>query len=209
MPPESLLFVIIGLTLVFDFFNGMNDSGNIVATVVSSGGLTPRKALTLASIAEFLGPFLLGVAVATRIGSGIVDPSLVTPVTLLAAVLAALSWSVFTAYTGIPSSSSHALVGGIVGAVAIANGIGSINAGGVLVIVLALVVSPVLGFVLSYVAMRGAYLALQGATPRVNLHLRRGQIATSLGLAVSHGANDAQKTMGVITLALVSFGLLP
>ena len=199
----------IALAIVFDFLNGMNDSGNIVATMISTGALTPRRALALASVAEFLGPFIFGVAVAATIGSGIVDPATVGPLPVLAALLAAIAWDLITLRQGIPSSSSHALVGGLLGAVLVAQGLGSVRISGLLVVMVALIVSPLLGFALGHLAMRAIIFLSRGASPRVNTYFRHGQIATSLALALSHGTNDAQKTMGIITLALVALGALP
>lgn len=209
MQVEWLLLGTMALAIVFDFLNGMNDSGNIVATMISTGALTPRRALALASVAEFLGPFVFGVAVAAAIGSGIVDPATIGPLPVLAALLAAIVWDLITLRLGIPSSSSHALVGGLLGAALLAQGPGSVNIGGLLVVLVALIVSPLLGFALGHLAMRGILYLARGASPRVNAHFRHGQIATSLALALSHGTNDAQKTMGMITLALVTFGVLP
>lgn len=209
MQVEWLLLGTIALAIVFDFLNGMNDSGNIVATMISTGALTARRALALASVAEFLGPFIFGVAVAAAIGSGIVDPATIGPLPVLAALLAAIAWNLFTLRLGIPSSSSHALVGGLLGAALLAQGLGSVRINGLLVVVVALIVSPLLGFALGYLAMRGILFLARGASPRVNVYFRHGQIATSLALALSHGTIDAQKTMGMIALALVTFGVLP
>lgn len=209
MQVDWLLLVIITLALVFDFLNGMNDSGNIVATMISTGALAPRRALLLASVCEFIGPFVFGVAVAATIGSGIVDPTAVGALPVLAAVLAGIAWNAVTLRLGVPSSSSHALVGGLVGAALAARGPEAINLEGLSLVVAALVFSPVLGFVLGNIAMRSILRLTKNATPRINTHFRQGQIATSAALALSHGTNDAQKTMGIITLALVAFGTLP
>lgn len=206
---EWLLLVIIGLALFFNFLNGMNDSGSIVATMISTGALNPRRALLLASLAELLGPFIFGVAVAATIGSGIVDPSTVGPIPVLAALLAATFWNLVALRLGIPSSSSHALVGGPIGAAVLAGGPQAILIDGVLVVAIALVLSPALGFVIGYLAMESIMTLARQATPHINVYFRRGQIATSIALALSHGANDAQKSMGIITLALVIFGVLP
>ena len=208
MQVDWLLLVIIALALVFDFLNGMNDSGNIVATMISTGALAPRRALLLASVCEFVGPFVFGVAVAATIGSGIVDPMAVGPLPVLAAVLAGIAWNVVTLRLGVPSSSSHALVGGLVGSALATRGPEAINLEGLSVVVAALVFSPVLGFVLGNIAMRSILRLTKNATPRINTHFRQGQIATSAALALGHGTNDAQKTMGIITLALVAFGSL-
>ncbi len=209
MQVEWLLLVIIVLALVFDFLNGMNDSGNIVATMISTGALAPRPALLLASVCEFVGPFVFGVAVAATIGAGIVNPVAIGPLPVLAAIVAAIIWNLVTLRLGTPSSSSHALVGGLIGAALAAQGPAAVNVGGVSVVVAALVFSPILGFVLGNVVMHSILKLTRRATPRINTHFRQGQIATSVALALSHGTNDAQKTMGIITLALVTFGVVP
>ena len=202
-----LTFTVIGLALVFDFLNGIHDSSNVVATMISSRALPPRVALWMTALANFVGPFIFGVAVAETIG-GIVDSSAISLQVLVAALGSAILWNLLTWYLGFPSSSSHALVGGLVGAVLIAAGWQAINMDELKKIVIALFTSPFIGFIFGYLILRLILLLSWNASPRINGFFRTGQIFTALGLALSHGTNDAQKTMGIITLALVIGGFL-
>jgi PiT family inorganic phosphate transporter len=201
-----LLIVIIAIALVFDFLNGFHDSSNIVATMISSRAMSPRSALALTATAEFVGPFLFGVAVATTIGSEVVDPEAITSTVIIAALLSAILWNLFTWYFGLPSSTSHALIGGLIGSVGMAVGLSAVNLQGLTKVLLALFISPILGFVLGYLALKLIYFLSRGASPRINTLFRRSQLATSLALALSHGTNDAQKTMGIIAMAMVTTG---
>ena len=203
-----LLIFIIALALVFDFLNGMHDSSNIVATMISSRALSPRKALVMTAIAEFAGPFLFGVAVATTIGSEVVDPAAINSAVIIAALSSAIIWNLFTWYFGWPSSTSHALIGGLIGAVVVAEGFGTINLEGLRKVLLALFLSPILGFVFAFLVMKVIYFLARGATPGINTLFKRGQWGTSLALALSHGTNDAQKTMGIIAMAMVTTGFV-
>jgi len=201
-----LLIVIIAIALVFDFLNGVHDSSNIVATMISSRAVSPRVALIMTACAELAGPFLFGVAVATTIGSEVVDPAAITSLVIIAALSSAIIWNLITWYFGWPSSSSHALIGGLIGAVAMAEGFGTINLFGLEKVLLALFISPVLGLVLGYLVLKVIYFLARGATPGVNTLFKRGQLGTSVALALSHGTNDAQKTMGIIAMAMVTTG---
>lgn len=202
------LVALIVIALAFDFLNGFHDAANIVATVISSRAMSPRQALTLTAVAEFSGPFLFGVAVAHTIGKDIVALDRITATTLLAALMAAIMWNLLTWYSGIPSSSSHALVGGIVGAVIAGSGLDAVHAGGLMKVVISLFLSPVLGLVLGFAFMKLVLFLARAASPRVNWVFRCAQIPTAIALALSHGTNDAQKTMGVITQGLVITGCL-
>lgn len=202
----TLLFASIGVALVFDFLNGFHDSANIVATMISSGAMTPRKALSMSAIAHFCAPFLFGVAVATTIGRDLVSPGSVTIVVIIAALVSAIVWNLITWALGLPSSSSHALVGGLVGAVGLAEGLGAIQMSGLLKVVVALVISPLLGLVVGHLFMKLVLFLARGASPRINTLFKRLQVITSLALALSHGTNDAQKTMGIIGMSLVAAG---
>lgn len=208
LPAAAL--VILAFALVFDFLNGVHDSSNIVATLISSRAMGPRRALLMTALAEAAGPFLFGVAVATTIGSEIVGEAASTPPVILAALVAAISWNVVTWLAGIPSSSSHALVGGIVGATVAASGPEAIVLSGLEKVLLALFVSPLLGLVAGFLVVKLIYVfaVVTGASPRINWWLRGGQTFTALALALSHGTNDAQKTMGVITLGLLVTGVI-
>ena len=205
---EFLLIVLIVLALIFDFLNGVNDSSNIVATIISSRALSPRLAMILTAIAEFCGPFLFGVAVAKTIGSEIVAPELMTLPVLLAALTGAILWNLITRYLGIPSSSSHALIGGLIGAVFAGVGGEFIKLAGVLKVFAALFLSPVLGLAAGFLFTRLVYFLGRSATMKINRFFKNTQILTGMSLALSHGANDAQKTMGIITLGLVTTGYL-
>jgi len=205
MPP--LLIVLICLALIFDFLNGVHDSSNIVATMISSRAIAPRTALAMTAVAEFCGPFVFGVAVATTIGNEIVSSDHLNILVIIAALLSSIIWNVTTWILGIPSSSSHALIGGIIGAVAIGSGFQQIQLAGVIKVIVFLFASPVIGFLAGIIIANLIYLFSWKATPRVNGLFKKLQIGTSLGLALSHGANDAQKTMGIITLGLVISGV--
>jgi PiT family inorganic phosphate transporter len=197
---------IVGVALFFDFINGFHDSSNVVATMISSRAMSARKALALSAVAHFCGPFLFGVAVATTLGHEVVDPKAINTVVIFAALLAAIIWNLVTWYLGIPSSSSHALVGGLIGAVSIDSGFATIQMGGLLKVVAALLLSPILGLVVGYLLMRLVLFLARGASPRINWFFKRAQLITSLTLALSHGTNDAQKTMGIIAMSLVTMG---
>lgn len=203
-----LIIAIIVLALVYDFLNGVHDSSNVVATMISSRALSPRVALTMTAIAEFSGPLIFGVAVANTIGHEVVDAGAISTQVLLAALLSAILWNLLTWYLGFPSSSSHALIGGFVGAVVVGAGWHALQIRGLEKILIALFTSPIVGFIFGFIILRLIFLFSWNATPRINKYFRRFQIFTSLALALSHGANDAQKTMGIITLALVTGGYL-
>ncbi len=201
-------FLLLITALIFDFLNGFHDSANIVATPIASRAMSPRRVLWLAAVAHFVGPFLFGVAVAETIGKGIADPIHVTMPVVIAAMMAAVVWNVVTWYLGIPASSSHALVGGVVGAVVVASGFGAVQASGLTTVLVALFLSPILGLAVGYLLMKLTLFLARGASPRINIFFKQAQVVTAVGLALSHGANDAQKTMGIITLGLVVEGMI-
>jgi len=203
------ILTLIGLALIFDFLNGLHDSSNIVATMISSRAFKPQTALGITAIAHFVGPFLFGVAVAKTIGDEVVQAQSITMNVLFAALLGAILWNLMTWFLGIPSSSSHALIGGIVGAVIVGTGFDVIKLAGLGKVLIALLASPIIGFVFGFLVTRVIYFFARAATPKINTFFRRSQIVTALALAFSHGTNDAQKTMGIITLGLVISGVLP
>lgn len=205
---EPITIAVIALALVFDFLNGIHDSSNVVATMISSRALEPRLALGLTALANFFGPFVFGVAVATTIGEEIVAASAINENVLLAALASAIFWNLLTWYLGFPSSSSHALMGGFIGAVIVGAGWGSIHLAGMEKILIALFTSPIIGFIFGYLILRITIIFSWNASPRINQFFRQSQVLTALALALSHGTNDAQKTMGIITLALVTDGFL-
>ena len=209
---EPLLIVLIILALGFDFLNGVHDSSNIVATMISSRALPPRLAMTITAVAEFCGPFIFGVAVAKTIGdeivvTGAIDDSTLI-VALVAALVAAIFWNLFTWFMGFPSSSSHALIGGLIGAVAMCAGWSSIRLDGVEKVLLTLLTSPFIGLIVGFFITRIIMLLAWNATPKINGFFKKGQVLTAIALALSHGANDAQKSMGIITLGLVTTGMI-
>ncbi len=206
MSAEYWLVLLIVISLCFDFLNGFNDSANVVATMISSRAMSGRAALTLAAIANFVGPFIFGVAVAKTIGNGVAEHSAITIYVVVAALLSASVWNIVTWYSGIPSSSSHGLIGGISGAVIAGSGFHALKLPGIIKVVTALFVSPVIGFVLGWICMALVKRLLKNASPKADIGLKAGQLPTALALALSHGANDAQKTMGIITMGLVVLG---
>ncbi len=205
---DIVIFMVV-LAVFFDFLNGIHDSSNIVATMISSRAFRPSVALGVTALAHFAGPFIFGVAVAETIGHEIVAPETITIKVLIAALVSAISWNLITWFLGIPSSSSHALVGGLVGGVVVGAGFGAINLAGLEKVLIALFVSPIIGLVVGYLITKLIFFLARGASPKINSFFRRSQIVTAIALAFSHGTNDAQKTMGVITLGLVITGFLP
>ena len=191
--------------LAFDYINGFHDAANAVATVVSTGVLPLRTAILLAALLNFAGA-LTGTAVAATIGKGLIEPNAVTQVVVLSALLGATLWNLVTWYFGIPSSSSHALVGGLVGSAVAHAGGRSIRSEGLIKVIESLVVSPLVGFALGFVLMIAIVWACRGRSPsRLSWTFRRLQIASAGFMAVSHGSNDAQKTMGIIAMSLALY----
>jgi PiT family inorganic phosphate transporter len=200
------LIALISIALIFDFLNGFHDSANVVATIISSRTLSGKKALMMAALANFAGPFIFGVAVANTIGHGIAVSDFITIQILIAALISACIWNLVTWFFGIPASSSHALIGGLIGAVFIGGGIHALISKGILKVFIALFASPIIGLFFGWLTMKIIFLFLKNATPKADYVFKLGQIPTAIAMALSHGANDAQKTMGVITLGLVTTG---
>ncbi|MEN8242787.1 MAG: inorganic phosphate transporter [Chloroflexota bacterium] len=205
---STLVIVVIVLSLIFDFLNGVHDSSNVVATMISSRAFSPRVALGVTALANFAGPFIFGVAVANTIGHDIVDSDAISTYALVAALVSAIFWNLLTWYLGTPSSSSHALIGGFIGAVVMEAGWKAIQIGGMEKVLIALFASPIIGYIFGYLILRITLRLSWRATPKINSFFKRSQLVTALALALSHGTNDAQKTMGIITLALVTGGYL-
>jgi PiT family inorganic phosphate transporter len=206
MEPFAWILILISTAIVFDILNGFNDSANIAATIISSRSMSARTALAIAAIAGFAGPFIFGYAVAKTIASDIAVPQFVTIEVLLVALISASIWSVITWAYGIPSSSSHALIGGLTGAIIIGSGMDALMARGIVKVLMALLFSPVAGLLLGWFTMKIILRLLKNATPNANYFFKYGQIPTAIALAAGNGANDAQKTMGIITLALMTTG---
>jgi PiT family inorganic phosphate transporter len=204
---DALVVLVVVIALGFDFTNGFHDTANAIATSVSTHAMSPRQAVVLAAAANFAGAFVT-TAVATTVGKGIIDTGLVTQQTLLAALFGAIAWNLFTWRQGLPSSSSHALIGGLVGAAIAQSGLAGVQWSGVWhKVIVPGALSPLIGFAGAFVLLLAIYWAFQWLHARAaNRSFRLGQLASGTFLAFTHGANDAQKTMGVIALALYTNG---
>jgi len=204
------------LALFFGFTNGFHDAANVVATIIATGAMSPRIALGMAALGEFVGPFVFGTAVAQTIGKNIVDISSFDPrflelsiFLIIAALVGAIAWNLVTWFFGLPSSSSHALVGGMIGAVLTAYGPDKILWKGLFYVILVLFISPLLGFIFGTLFLKITLHLSRNATPRANIFFNRMQILSSIALSFSHGANDAQKPMALIMMSLVILGFSP
>jgi len=204
-----ILWVVVFLALSFDFINGFHDTANAIATSVSTRALKPRIAILMAAVMNFLGAITF-TGVAKTIGSGVADPAMLVNgvYIVIAALIAAIAWNLITWWFGIPSSSSHALIGSLTGAVIAGAGLGHVNAGGLLDILKALIFSPLLAFGLGFCVMWLLKIIFAKKSPHsVNHRFRMGQVVTAMFQAFSHGTNDAQKAMGIIVFALVAAGV--
>ncbi|QGZ39077.1 PiT family inorganic phosphate transporter [Pseudoduganella flava] len=201
------LAVLIFLALIFDFMNGFHDAANAIATVVSTGVLKPQTAVAMAAFFNFIAIFIVGLKVATTIGKGTIDPHVVDHYVIFGALVGAIVWNVITWYYGIPSSSSHALIGGLVGAAVAKSGTGALVAGGLIKTVVFIVVAPLLGFILGSVIMLIVSWVFVKSTPRkIDGWFRRLQLFSAASYSLGHGGNDAQKTMGIIWMLLIASG---
>ena len=206
---EWVVYAIIGLALVFDFVNGFHDAANSIATVVSTRVLSPRYAVAWAAFFNFIAFAVFGVHVAKTIAKGTVDPAVVTPGIVLAALLAALVWNLLTWWFGLPTSSSHALIGGFVGAAVVSAGPKAVVVAGVAKTAAFIVVSPMVGLILGLLSMLAVSWIFRRSTPRgVDKLFRRLQLVSAAAFSLGHGSNDAQKTAGIITALLYSTGQL-
>jgi PiT family inorganic phosphate transporter len=205
----TLLICVIVLATVFDFINGFHDTANAIATSVSTRVLSPKVAVAMAAVLNIAGAFA-GTAVAKMVGSGLVEASSVTQLTIVSALLSAILWDLITWYFGLPTSSSHAVLSSLVGAAIATSGPGVVIGQGVYKIVIGLVVSPIIGFVLGgFIMYCLARFFCNNSPSFVNNIFSRLQIVSAAYMAFSHGNNDAQKTMGIITMALISYYHLP
>jgi inorganic phosphate transporter, PiT family len=204
---DLILVIVVGTALAFDFTNGFHDTANVVATSVSTRALSPRTAVALASVLNFVGAFI-SLAVAATIASDFVDQDAITETIVFAGLIGAIVWNLLTWYFGLPSSSSHALIGGVIGATLVAAGAGAVNGTGLVdKLIVPALVAPVLAFAVAALAIVAAYRIVGRLRPGpVSRGFRLGQVVSGGLLALSHGTNDAQKTMGVIALALVAHG---
>ena len=201
------LCLLIFLALVFDFMNGFHDAANAIATVVSTGVLKPQSAVAMAAFFNFIAIFVVGLKVATTIGKGTIDPTVVDHYVIFGALIGAIAWNLITWYYGIPSSSSHALIGGLVGAAVAKSGTGALISGGLIKTVTFIVIAPLLGFVLGSLMMLLVSWIFVRTTPRkVDTWFRRLQMASAAAYSLGHGGNDAQKTMGIIWMLLIASG---
>jgi PiT family inorganic phosphate transporter len=207
--PDTLIIFVVLLSLVFDYINGFHDTANAIATSVSTRALTPRVAVWMAASLNFLGA-MYSTGVAKTIGGDLVKSAqMVNQQIIIAAIIGAIFWNLITWWKGIPSSSSHALVGGVVGAVLISRGYEALKIEGILKIVAALICSPVIAMATGFVVMTILlWIFGRKAPSRINPKFKKAQILTAAMMAFSHGSNDAQKAMGIITLTLVSTGYL-
>lgn len=202
-----VVVMLVALAIAFDFMNGFHDAANSIATVVSTGVLKPGQAVLFAAFFNFIAIFVFHLSVAATVGKGIVQPGIVDTHVVFGALIGAISWNLLTWYYGIPSSSSHALIGGIVGAVMAKSGAGALVAGGVLKTVAFIFVSPLLGFLLGSLMMVVVAWAFRRATPsRVDRWFRRMQLVSAGAYSLGHGGNDAQKTIGIIWMLLIATG---
>src|SRR5262245_16184066 len=203
------IWLIILVALAFDFINGFHDAANSIATVVSTRVLSPHQAVAWAAFFNFIAFLVFGVHVAKTIGKGVVDPAVVTPPLIVAGLVGAIVWNLVTWWWGLPSSSSHALVGGYAGAALAKAGPGAVVADGVIKVVQFIVLSPLIGMVLGFINMWIVMWLFHRSTPaRVDRLFRRLQLVSAAAFSLGHGGNDAQKTMGIITALLFSTGYL-
>jgi inorganic phosphate transporter, PiT family len=201
------LVTVITLTLIFDFINGFHDSANSIATIVSTKVLSPLAAVSMAAFFNFIAFAVFDLKVATTIGKGVVNPEVINLTVITAALVAAITWNLLTWWFGLPSSSSHTLVGGLVGAAVASAGWGSMVLSGVMKIVAFIFIAPVLGMLISFlISALVIYLARNHAPLAVDKHFRRLQLLSAAAFSLGHGGNDAQKSMGIIWVALIVTG---
>ena len=207
MTIEIVLLVLLALT--FDFLNGFHDSANSIATVVSTRVLTPQKAVLFAAFFNFVAFFFFGLHVANTIGKGIVDIHVMDKAVVFGALVGACGWNLITWYYGLPTSSSHALIGGMIGAALVKAGPAGLVAEGIIKTVAFIVISPLVGFMLGHLLGKCVYFFARNASPfKLDQWSRRGQLFSAALYSMGHGGNDAQKTMGIITSMLFAAGLL-
>ncbi|HEX5763023.1 MAG TPA: anion permease [Solirubrobacterales bacterium] len=209
MDSDLILVIVVGTALAFDFTNGFHDTANVVATSISTRAAPPRVAVTFAALLNFAGAFI-SISVAATVASDVVDAGAITPTVVFAGLIGAIAWNLITWYFGLPSSSSHALIGGVVGSALVAGGADAVLSDGVIgKVLIPAVIAPLLAFLVAGLAIGLAYRLVGRQRPgTVTRGFRLGQIVSGGMLALAHGTNDAQKTMGIITLALIANGSL-
>jgi PiT family inorganic phosphate transporter len=203
----TFLYIVVALVLIFDFINGFHDSANSIATVVSTKVLSPVAAVGMAAFFNFVAFLIFPLKVAATIGKGVVNPDIISLTVISAALFAAITWNLITWWYGLPSSSSHTLVGGLVGAAVASSGWGSVIMAGVLKIVIFIVIAPLLGMIMSFIISAIViFLARKHSPSGVDKHFRRLQLLSAAAFSLGHGGNDAQKSMGIIWVALIATG---
>jgi inorganic phosphate transporter, PiT family len=204
----TFLYVIIALVIIFDFINGFHDSANSIATVVSTKVLSPFKAVLLAAVFNFIAFAIFPLKVASMMGKGIIDPAVINLTVIGGALIAAITWNLLTWWWGLPSSSSHTLVGGLVGAAIASSGPSAVIVSGVMKVIIFIVVAPLLGFVISFlISILVIHLVKKQTPSGVDKHFRRLQLLSAAAFSLGHGGNDAQKSMGIIWIALATMGM--
>jgi inorganic phosphate transporter, PiT family len=205
----TLVVFIVFIALVFDFINGFHDAANSIATVVSTRVLSPLQAVVWAAFFNIVAAFGFGVSVAKTVGKGVVDANVVDQWVILAGLAGAIAWDLITWYWGLPTSSSHALIGGFAGAAVVKAGFGALIAPGLIKIGVFMILAPLLGLVMGFAMMLLTMYTFRNQTPgRVDKIFRRGQLLSAAAYSLGHGTNDAQKTMGIIAVLLFSTGHL-
>jgi PiT family inorganic phosphate transporter len=205
----TFLYIVIGLVITFDFINGFHDSANAIATVVSTKVLSPLAAVTMAAFFNFIAFVVFPLKVADTMSYGVVDADIVNLTVIASAIIAAILWNLATWWLGLPSSSSHTLVGGLVGAAVASSGWGTVVMGGVIKIIIFIVVAPILGMIMSFlISALVIYMARNHSPSGVDKHFRRLQLLSAAAFSLGHGGNDAQKSMGIIWVSLLVTGLV-
>jgi PiT family inorganic phosphate transporter len=203
----TFLIFVIGLTLIFDFINGFHDSANSIATVVSTKVLSPFSAVAFAAFFNFVAFLIFSLKVATTIGKGVVNPDVINLTVIASALFAAITWNLLTWWWGFPSSSSHTLVGGLVGAAVAKAGVGSVVLGGLLKIIAFIVIAPILGMIISFIISAVVIWICRNFSPtKIDKYFRHLQLLSAASFSLGHGGNDAQKSMGIIWVALIVTG---
>jgi len=201
----QILVLLIVLALAFDFMNGFHDAANSIATIVSTGAMSPQMAIIWAAFFNFIAFLFFGLSVAATVGKGIIDPGVIDQNVVLGALCGGIMWNVITWYFGIPSSSSHALIGGLAGAAVAKGGVGTLVASGFLKTMLAIVLSPVLGFAIgAFLMIAVAWIGSRSTPRRMDRWFKRLQFVSAALYSLGHGSNDAQKTMGIIWMLLIA-----
>ena len=204
----TFLYSVVALVLIFDFINGFHDSANSIATVVSTKVLSPFAAVCLAAFFNFVAFLVFHLKVATTMGKGVVNPDVINLTVIASALVAAITWNLITWWIGLPSSSSHTLVGGLVGATVVSSGWSAVILPGVIRILAFIVIAPLLGIVISFIISAVViYIARNHSPLGVDKYFRRLQLLSASAFSLGHGGNDAQKSMGIIWVALISSGL--